>query len=530
MNSAIGTMGQSRQAKGLALFCGLAGIIWVLSSWIITGSTQMLVMGGMGIAMVIIVVSTLTDWRTGFYLFIPWLLFEDLARKYMGNSTVLFFGKDFLAAVTIFSLLKAKQRREVPWFRPSFLVPLLIFFGLAFVQIFNGGSPSVVYGLLGLKLYFFYIPLMYAGYALLRTGRDLERFLVYSIGFGIVIAGLGIAQSILGLKFLNPNTLAPELEALGNLTRYSPLTNLQVLAPTSVFVSSGRFALYMVLVAILALGAQAYLLLARRGRAAYGFLGIGVVLVGAMQSGSRGSIIFVVASIMALSAGFLWGAPWRWGQGHRLVKAFRRALLVGAVGLYLMVQFFPNKIGASWAFYSETLDPRSSASELQNRSWDYPLANLTVAFQNNDWVFGRGTGTASLGTQYVAQLLNQPRPEGWAENGWGTLILEMGILGPVLWVFWTAILLLSAWKIVRQLRQTIYFPIAFAIFWYAFLLLGPITYSGMAAYQNYIMNAYVWILIGMLYRLPYLAGLEQEMPSRIPAPRLAPSPAYLGAR
>ena len=125
---------------------------------------------------------------------------------------------------------------------------------------------------------------------------------------------------------MNPGTLAPELEELGNLTRYSPITNQAVLAPTSVFVSSGRFALYMVLVAILALGAQAYLLLARRRRAAYGFLGIGVVLVGAMQSGSRGSIIFVVASIMALSAGFLWGAPWRWGQGHRLVKAFRQAL------------------------------------------------------------------------------------------------------------------------------------------------------------------------------------------------------------
>ena len=448
----------------------------------------------------------------------------------MGNSTALFFGKDVLAAIIIFALFKAKQRGNVPWFRPSFLVPLLIFFGLAFVQVFNSVSPSMVYGLLGLKLYFFYVPLMYAGYALLRTGRDLERFLVYSIGLGIVIAGLGIAQSILGLSFLNPGTLAPELEELGNLTRYSPITGQTVLAPTSVFVSSGRFALYMVLVAILALGAQAYLLLARRRRAAYGFLGIGVVLVGAMQSGSRGSIVFVGASIMALSAGFLWGAPWRWGQGHRLVKAFRQALFIGAVGLYLMVQFFPNKIGASWAFYSETLDPRSSASELQNRAWDYPLANLVVGLQSSDWLFGRGTGTASLGTQYVAQLLHEPRPEGWAENGWGTLILEMGIVGPILWIFWTVTLLVGAWRIVKQLRETLYFPIAFSIFWYVFLLLGPISYSGMAAYQNYIMNAYAWILIGMLYRLPYLAGLQQEAPLRNSASRLAPSPAYFGAR
>ena len=110
------------------------------------------------------------------------------------------------------------------------------------------------------------------------------------------------------------------------------------------------------------------------------------------------------------------------------------------------------------------------------------------------------------------------------------LILEMGILGPFLWVFWTVVLLLSAWKVVKQLRETIYFPIAFAIFWYAFLLLGPITYSGMAPYQNYIMNAYVWVLVDMLFRLPYLVGLEHEAPSRSPAPRLAPAPVSFGAR
>ena len=50
----------------------------------------------------------------------------------------------------------------------------------------------------------------------------------------------------------------------------------------------------------------------------------------------------------------------------------------------------------------------------------------------------------------------------------------------------------------------------------------------MAAYQNYIMNAYAWVLIGMLYRLPYLAGLQQEAPLRNSASSLAPSPAYLG--
>ena len=81
------------------------------------------------------------------------------------------------------------------------------------------------------------------------------------------------------------------------------------------------------------------------------------------------------------------------------------------------------------------------------------------------------------------------------------------------------------------MRETVYFPIAFSIFWYALLLLGPISYSGMASYQNYIMNAYLWVLVGILYRLPHLEGLQQqEMASWNPASTLAPPPAYVEAR
>jgi hypothetical protein len=530
MNVAVSTMGRSRHARGLLVLLCFIGAIWMLSAWIMDASSQMLVIGGMGIALLIILVSTLNDWRVGLYLFIGWLLFEDLARKYMGNSTMLFFGKDILAAITICSLLLAKQRRRIPWFRPRFLAPLALFFGLALIQVFNTGSPSLLYGLLGLKLYFFYIPLMYAGYALLQTSQDLERFLVYNIALGLVIAGLGIAQSILGLGFLNPSQLAPDLAELSSLSRESPLTHQWLAAPTSVFVSAGRFDYYVIFVVILALGAQAYLLLTRRRRAAWGFLGVGVAVVAAMQSGSRSSFLWGAMSILILSAGFLWGAPWRWGQGHRLMKAFRRAALVSAIGLFLMVMLFPEKIGATWAFYSETLSPTSSAGELGYRAVDYPLGNLEYAFQRERWPIGYGTGTASLGTQYVAQLLGQQSPGIWIENGWGVLLLEMGILGPVLWWIWTGTLLIAAWRIVRQLRQTLYFPVAFAFFWYIFLLLVPFSYLGMSPYQNYVLNAYCWILVGMLWRLPHLARSPQTVPVQAVARQLAGSPAYLGAR
>jgi len=529
MNS-IGVINRSRQVHGGMLFLGLIGIVWALVFWIVTGSTQALVMGGMAIAMIIVVVRTLHDWRSGFLLFVCWLLFEDLARKHLGNPTLLFFGKDVLAAVTYMSLYMATRRRQAPWFRPPFLVPLALFFGLAAVQVFNTGSPSVLYGLLGMKLYFCYVPLMFVGYALLRTSQDLDRFLVFSLALGFVIAIIGIIQSVVGTTFLNPAELAPELQTLGNVTRYSPITGIALSKATSVFVSGGRFGYYMILVAILAFGTQGYFLLQRRRRAAYGFLGLGVAVVAAMQSGSRGPIIYIVMSFLVLSAGFLWGAPWQWGQGHRLVKAIRRGLLVGVAGLFLMVQLFPAAIGASWAFLWETLSPTSSASELQNRAWDYPLVNLESALQRERWAYGYGTGTASLGTQYVSRVLGQPPPGIAVENGWGVLLLEMGIPGLLLWFVWTGSLLHSSWRVVGQLRRTAYFPLALSIFWYGFLLLVFLTYTGMAPYQNYVMNAYLWVLVGVLFRLPHLARVPQQAPSRLMVSIPARQPAYVGVR
>jgi hypothetical protein len=90
------------------------------------------------------------------------------------------------------------------------------------------------------------------------------------------------------------------------------------------------------------------------------------------------------------------------------------------------------------------------------------------------------------------------------------MIVEMGILAPVLWIIWTAALLYYCWQIVRQLRQTRFFPIALAIFFYAFFLLYPITFSSMTAYENYICNAYLWLLVGVLFRLPSLAAVPAE--------------------
>ena len=151
------------------------------------------------------------------------------------------------------------------------------------------------------------------------------------------------------------------------------------------------------------------------------------------------------------------------------------------LGLAAIILIFPAEVGSRLAFYGETLLPNSSAYEAGYRAWDYPIHNLMLAFTNPNWVMGNGIGLASLGSQYVSKLLGQPPFTLWVEEGYGQLIIEMGIVAPFLWIAWTAALLYSMWQVLRGLRQTRFFPIGFAIFWYAFLLLYPFTYGGLVA-------------------------------------------------
>ena len=489
---------------GMSLFVLALWLAWVVGGKIVAEDMRSILLAILVFGGCVVVGTALRNWRTGFYLFFVWMLFEDLVRKFMGNSLELFFGKDILLVFVYLALFVEVRRGREKSFRPPFLLFLSLFVWLGVAQVFNQNSPSILYGLLGFKVYFYYMPLLFVGYALIRDDADLRKFLVISAVMAGVISILGIIQAIVGNSFLNPAKLAPELQDLGNLTKVSPLSNLSLSLPDSVFVSSGRFDEYIVWMFILTVGTAAYFLLhtPRYRRIIFGV--VGILGVATLLSGSRSTVVGVVMSALVLPPVFLWGAPWRWGQAHRLVKAIRRTAIVTAFALAALILLFPEDAGSRIAYYAETLDPRSSAYEGGTRSWDYPIENLLIAFEKPNWLIGNGIGTASLGGQYVAKVLGTRPLNIGVEEGYGQLIVEMGIVAPFLWILWTGSVLYYSWKIARRLRDTRLFPIAFAIVWYAFVLLYVFTYSGLDAYQNYISNAYLWLLLGILFRLPDL--------------------------
>jgi len=356
-----------------------------------------------------------------------------------------------------------------------------------------------------MKVYFLYVPLMFIGYSLIESDLDLRKFFRFNMVLFLIVVALGIAQSILGPRFLNPTVIQEDIRDLSTLYRVAPISGLAAYRPNGVFVSAGRFANFLVLSWLMALGFGGYLLLRRRSGRNLAFLAIAVVAIGTVMCASRSPIMYNAGSAMVVAAAFLWGAPWRQGEVRRVIRTIQRALLAVGLGLLLMMTYFPEAIASRLAIYSETLSPDSPSSELAARTRDYPLRNFMLAFEHPNWITGYGIGTCTLGIQYVVRIMHAAPMGIGVESGYGQLLIELGIVGLLLWIFLSIAISLSAWRVAKRLRGTPWFPLAFVIFWYVFMVLIPMTYVGLSAYQDYMMNTYLWILLGVLFRLPDLA-------------------------
>jgi hypothetical protein len=511
----------NRKLEALAWLAGVPVLAWFAGNWLLEGDlrsqgAEALLLTGAVLALVI-----LSRWRLGLYLFLVWVVFEDFARKYLGNGAYTFFGKDILLAVVYVAFFLRRGPRTERYLRPRFLLALLAFFVWATMEAFNFRTPSPLYGLLGLKLYFYYVPLMFVGYALVRTEFELRRFLLVNLTVAGVVAGLGIAQAIFGQQLLNPEVLDENLRDLGNLQRTSPVTGLVFNRPTSVFVSDGRFSGYLILVFILGLGTIGYVIQRRWGRGKALYFVFGLVFTATLLAGARTAFVYAVLSLAVMLPAMYWGQRFGSYQLRRILRTLWMVALLGAGGTLCLMLFFPSALASRWAFYTETLSPHGRGSELQLRMWDYPTSEFMKTFRLQGWIWGRGLGTASLGTQYVTRFLHAPPPGISVENGYGSILLETGVPGLILWLIFTSALVISCWSVVKRLRNTPLYSLGFGIVWYVTIALFPLTFVGLSTYENYIVTAFLWILVGVLFRLPLL--LKPSPTSLLTVQQLNPS-------
>jgi hypothetical protein len=103
------------------------------------------------------------------------------------------------------------------------------------------------------------------------------------------------------------------------------------------------------------------------------------------------------------------------------------------------------------------------------------------------------------------------------EAGYGSVAVEWGIVGLVLWVWWSL-----AWlaRMVSATRRALGDRIAafgIVVIGWLFFLLFVAFYGGIATFQNYVNNVFLWILSGMVFALPAAAVPPTQVSHRVVA-------------
>src|SRR6266446_8197643 len=119
--------GQFRKGPLLTIGTLVVGAVaaYEAAEFVIRGDFAAMAYAGLALVGGAIVIGILNNWRNGVYFFLGWLLFEDFARKFLGNNMAIYFAKDFLALVVFISFLAAHRRKEIASFRPPFIMPVL---------------------------------------------------------------------------------------------------------------------------------------------------------------------------------------------------------------------------------------------------------------------------------------------------------------------------------------------------------------------------------------------------------------------
>ena len=148
------------------------------------------------------------NWRRSVKAVFFILVFEGALRKWVlpGANEWIYFLKDFVllgAYINLYFLSKASNR----WFFK--ITPINIFISLVSVwclyQAFNPSLGSPLVGMLGMKFYLFYLPLMWMLPSLFQSELELYKFLRSHLLLLIPVGILGVVQFFSCLLYTSPS-------------------------------------------------------------------------------------------------------------------------------------------------------------------------------------------------------------------------------------------------------------------------------------------------------------------------------------
>jgi len=433
-------------------------------------------------------------WRNLIKLALFVAVIDGALRKWFfpDLSSILYFLKDLILIIAYFQFfvlerIHPKIPRELRNVVPLFIV-VAAFIGF---QALNPALGSPIAGLMGLRNYFIYAPLILILPHVFRTEEELMGYLRTFVLLMIPIGILGFFQYIASPSaFIN--RYVGEAEAGSNVVRFGE-GRARI---TGTFSYIGGYAAHLGFVFALTVP----LLIAKgkigRTREAL-IIALVLTLANMLMTGSRGPVFGSVLFLILFFGILIIHFP------IDFAKYTPRLAILGLIGGLAITQS-----PAFQAFHDRASRPTGQADSRANPFyWGRQFVYLNR--HGND--FGWGTGSLHQATNALREQLRLPRgaqpPE--LEDEPDRILAEQGPVGFILWYLLRLTLLYMLWKTFRKLKSHNLRNLALAA-----LIFTGLLFIGQMVFHH-TNGIYYWFMTAFIALLPAIERNENDRVRRL---------------
>jgi hypothetical protein len=425
------------------------------------------------------------SWKRGIYGLLIYLPFAGIPTIMLYPAPVIsLLIKDLLFVIPVYVSFVgwyARNHRNVPSLfagGPIWLLSVLGF--IVFVQVFNPALTDKIVGLVGVKVWLFYVPLYILGYHLIDSQDQLFSLTKLMLIVALFPALIGLLEAVLIYSGFSHQVYSFYGDAASDVTQGFAQTILgesQLVRIPSTFTFVTQY--YNYLLAMLAIAYVAWMAAPRKKKSRHWKLAMmGLIALAGMLSGARGAFVLIPLFFLCI---VLLKANWR--------KSWQPVAVV------------PVSVVVTILLVDTTLSDLFSALSDLTRSYIFEAQIGEFIKALNITLWGLGTGMNTNAARYLGDISIFR-----LENFYAKTVVELGIPGLFI------ILVLFGTILARGLAEfyCLRNPVlrAYSVSLIAFLLIAMINLWKGSYLDIDPLNVYFWLFAGILMKLPKLDAIE----------------------
>lgn len=492
----MGAVAVRRRRTPVALVPGARGLALGVGVILLAGVVGLTIARGRGLSAAVAAgvlafsLAGIRDWRSAVIGMLAFLPFSGLLviAAYPDHAGLATLAKDFFFVIPAYlgfiSVYLHRRGEAHVWGFPVGLA--VLFAAIAVLQVGNPSLPNIATGLTGLKVWIFYLPMVFLGYHMVRSIRDLERLFRLVCLVSIPSLVIGIAEGILVNTGHASTVYSWYGDAAGAVTQdfgdFGVPGSSSIRRVSSTFSFVAQYYYFTILAFVVSFAYWRALARTSSDR----LLGSAVFFLAAlasMLSGARAAIVAVPALALVM-------------------LMLDRKRMSGS-GIALPVAIVTG-LAAAAAVFGTTVS--GLVTQVLDHAWFELSLNTVEGFQDalGRTFFGLGTGVDTRAARYVLPAFDPYELVGGrvAESWWVKAFLELGAVGLVVLVAFMASLTRRALAIRRRLVDPALRSVATAVL--ALLFFAIVTSFKGSVLDIDPLNVVLWLLVGILFKLPTL--------------------------